>query len=175
MRQQKTYVVVFSVLLAFSTIGCSNAASKKQDPEHSTQPQANARTNPPPPTPTPSTADTQPAPARASDAAATATPPGKPSGPPATEKYELKLTNYSKVSVTVSVNGEWLGQWDQNAVVPLQPVIQGKNQVTVELGGKPDNDCTVYVVAKRGNQDVTVMTLSFQGQTGTHTYTFVAK
>src|SRR6266403_3836287 len=33
----------------------------------------------------------------------------KVTGTPATEKYHLRLTNYAKVPVTVSINGEWIG------------------------------------------------------------------
>lgn len=175
MRQNRACFLklIFVVSLTAALLGCSSGA-KKQDPDRPAQPQS--------PLASTSAGGTQAAsssaaaqPAQSAVPASDANPGGKPSGPPATEKYQFKLTNYAKVPVTVTVNGEWLGQWDQSASVPLQPVFQGKNQLTVELGGKPENDCTAYIVANRAGQDVTIMTLSFQGQTGTHSYTFVAK
>ena len=99
----------------------------------------------------------------------------KVTGTPATEKYHLRLTNYAKVPVTVSINGEWIGQWDNSADVPLESVLQGKNQLTVELASEPKSTVTIDIATKRDNNAVTILSLNFQGQTGTHTYTFVAK
>lgn len=99
----------------------------------------------------------------------------KVTGTPATEKYHLRLTNYAKVPVTVSINGEWIGQWDNSADVPLESVLQGKNQLTVELASEPKSIVTIDIATKRDNNDVKILSLNFQGQTGTHTYTFVAK
>ena len=107
------------------------------------------------------------APPAASTAAGT-----KVSGPPAAEKYQLNVTNYTKVAVTVTLNGEWIGQWDSSNSVPLQP-IQGKNQLTVDVAGQPTNTLTIDVNVKRDGQDVKI--LSANGQSGSHTYTFMAK
>jgi hypothetical protein len=96
----------------------------------------------------------------------------KVSGTPAAEKYQLTVTNYAKVAVTVTLNGEWIGQWDSSNSVPLQP-IQGKNQLTVEVAGQPTNALTIDVNVKRNGQDVKI--LSANGQSGSHTYTFMAK
>ena len=96
----------------------------------------------------------------------------KPSGPPATDKYQFGLTNYAKVPVTVSLNGEWLGQWDSSNSVPIQPV-QGKNQLTVEVAGQPTGQLTVEVHANRDGQDVRIF--SENAPAGSHTYTFIAR
>ncbi len=47
-----------------------------------------------------------PPPAAAAPASAST---GK-AGAPATEKHTLALTNYSKLAVTVTINGAWVGQ-----------------------------------------------------------------
>jgi hypothetical protein len=109
----------------------------------------------------------QPQSAAAAPAAGT-----KVSGAPAAEKYQLNITNYTKVAVTVTLNGEWIGQWDSSNSVPLQP-IQGKNQLTVDVAGQPTNTLTIDVNVKRDGQDVRI--LSANGQSGSHTYTFMAK
>jgi len=51
----------------------------------------------------------------------------EPNGPRALEKYVLDLTDYAKVPVTVKVNGQWVGQWDNHANVPLDMVVKGEN------------------------------------------------
>jgi VCBS repeat-containing protein len=100
---------------------------------------------------------------------------GKPTGPAATEKYVLNLTNYSKVPVTIKVNGQWVGQWDDSANVPLDMVVKGNNELTVEVASEPKNTVTVDVNTTRDGRGVTIMSLNFQGQTGTHTSTFVVR
>ena len=74
--------------------------------------------------------------------------------------------------MTVSLNGEWLGQWDSSNSVPIQPV-QGKNQLTVEVAGQPTNQLTVEVQATRDGQNIRIF--SANAQAGSHTYTFMAK
>jgi hypothetical protein len=96
-------------------------------------------------------------------------------GTPAKEKYHLGLTNYSGVAITVSANGEWLGQWDSHADVPLQPVYQGKNTLTVEIPSEPKNAVTVTIYTDRDGQRVNLLTLNFQGKSGTQNFFFVAK
>lgn len=107
--------------------------------------------------------------------ATTATQPANMNGPRATDKYVLDLTNYAKVPVTVKVNGQWVGQWDNHANVPLDMVVKGENQLTVELASQPQNTVTVNINTTRDGQGVSILSLNFQGQTGTHTSTFVAR
>src|SRR6185437_6615164 len=98
-----------------------------------------------------------------------------PNGPRASDKYVLDLTNYAKVPVTVKVNGQWVGQWDNHANVPLDMVVKGENQLTVELAGVPTNTVTVNINTTRDGQGVSILSLNYQGQSGTHTATFVAR
>src|SRR5690242_2178614 len=99
----------------------------------------------------------------------------EPNGPRASDKYVLDLTNYAKVPVTVKVNGQWVGQWDNHANVPLDMVVKGENQLTVDLASQPQNTVTVNINTTRDGQGVTILSLNFQGQSGTHTSTFVAR
>jgi VCBS repeat-containing protein len=99
----------------------------------------------------------------------------EPNGPRATEKYVLDLTNYAKVPVTIKVNGQWVGQWDNHANVPLDMVVKGENQLTVDLASQPQNTVTVNINTTRDGQGVSIFSLNFQGQSGTHTSTFVAR
>ena len=99
----------------------------------------------------------------------------EPNGPRASDKYVLDLTNYAKVPVTVKVNGQWVGQWDNHANVPLDMVVKGENQLTVELAGVPTNTVTVNINTTRDGQGVSILSLDYQGQSGTHTSTFVAR
>ena len=95
--------------------------------------------------------------------------------PRATEKYVLDLTNYAKVPVMVKINGQWVGQWDNHANVPLDMVVKGENQLTVELASEAKGTVTVNINTTRDGQGVTILSLNFQGQSGTHTSTFVAR
>ena len=100
----------------------------------------------------------------------------KPAGPAATEKHKLTMTNYSKVAVTVTLNGTWIGQWDANTSVPLDQVISGKNNLVVELADAPKSECMVEVYARRGYQDVSLLSLNFQDKPkGTYNYAFAAR
>jgi len=110
-------------------------------------------------------------PAQGGQSASTA----EPNGPRASDKYVLDLTNYAKVPVTVKVNGQWVGQWDNHANVPLDMVVKGENQLTVELAGQPQNTVTVNINTTRDGQGVSILSLNFQGQSGRHTATFVAR
>ena len=96
-------------------------------------------------------------------------------GAPATEKHRLNLTNYSGVPITISLNGEWLGQWDNSVDYPQLPALQGKNQLTVEIPSEPKGTVTVNVYASRNGQEISILSLNFQGKSGTQTFTFVAK
>lgn len=91
------------------------------------------------------------------------------------DKYVLELTNYAKVPVTVMVNGQWVGQWDKHANVPLDMVVRGENQLTADLASQPQNTVTVNINTTGDGQRVSILSLNFQGQSGTHTATFVAR
>jgi hypothetical protein len=98
-------------------------------------------------------------------------------GAPATEKHVLGLTNFAKMPVTVSVNGTWVGQWDENTGwIPLDSVVQGRNELTLELPGAAKGQVTIDVLAKRTGGDVNLLKLNFDGKpAGKYTFTFVAR
>lgn len=102
---------------------------------------------------------------------------GQASGAPATEKHWLSLTNYAGTPVTVSLNGTWLGQWDTHSgTIPLDSVLEGKNEMTLELQGQPQSQVMIEVWAKRPAGDINLLRMNFQGKSaGTYTYTFVAR
>ncbi len=98
------------------------------------------------------------------------------SGKPATEKHTLSLANYSKVAVTVTINGQWVGQWDANTSVPLDSVVQGKNDLAVELADVPKAEVRLEIYADRNGQSVNLLRLNFQDKPkGTYNYSFAAK
>ena len=100
----------------------------------------------------------------------------KSSDPLATEKHALNLTDYSKVGVTVTLNGGWVGQWDSSVNVPLDTVLQGKNELKVDVPQKPDGTVTVEVFAQRGQDKVNLLRLNFQDKpAGSYTYYFAAR
>jgi len=98
-------------------------------------------------------------------------------GAPATEKHTLRVGNYAGTPLIVSVNGKWVGQWDANTGdIPLDSVVQGKNELTIDLQGDPKGGVTLEVWAKRPEGDVNLLRMNFQGKTaGKYTYTFVAR
>ncbi len=162
------------------------AACSKETPQPKTQQAAPAQQPAQQPTPPPSAQSqsaqttTSAAPAAPAPAPATAQPAstatGKPTGPPATEKHSLGVANYAGTAVTVSLNGQWVGQWDAHASAPLDSVVQGKNELTVELQAEPKNTITLEVNAARGGQTVNLLRLNFQGKpAGTYNYYFVAR
>ncbi|MGE5327633.1 MAG: hypothetical protein ACM3NO_11385 [Deltaproteobacteria bacterium] len=105
-----------------------------------------------------------------------ATTAAKPAGPAATEKHKLDFTNYSKVAVTVTLNGTWIGQWDSNISVPLDQVVAGKNSLVVELADTPKSECLLEISARRNDQDVNLLKLNFQDKAkGTYNYAFAAR
>lgn len=78
--------------------------------------------------------------------------------------------------MTVSLNGNWIGQWDSHTSAPLDTVLQGKNDLTVELADQPNNTVTLEVYARRGNDDVNLLRLNFQGKAkGSYNYSFAAR
>jgi hypothetical protein len=70
-----------------------------------------------------------------------------------------------------------VGQWDANTgVISLDSVVQGKNELTLELQGDPKGQITLEVWAKRPGGDANLLRMNFQGKTaGKYTYTFVAR
>jgi hypothetical protein len=136
-----------------------------------------------PTTTAPAAAPAETAPANTASADVAAQPPavadtstGAPSaGPRATEKHRLRITNYAKTPVSVSLNGEWVGQWDDHITVPTEQVLRGKNTAAIELTGEPANDLKVELQAERGGEWVPLLDLNFKGKMGSHTVAFVAK
>lgn len=159
------------LLLAFVVV---LAACSKETPQPKTQQAAPASQ---PAAQPPAAQPVQPAATPAPTATQPATSAGgKPTGPLATEKHSLALENYSGTAVTVSMNGQWLGQWDSHANAPLDSVVTGKNELIVELQAEPKNTVQLYVNVSRAGQTVNLLRLNFQGKpAGTYNYTFVAR
>ncbi len=150
--------------------GASSGQSAQAAPQQSAQETAAASQ--------PGEAAAEPSQAAQEPPAATATIPAssKPSGTQATEKHVLRIANYAGTLVTASVNGVWVGQWDAHSDSPLESVVQGKNQLTIELQAEPKNTLGVEVSAQRAGQWVNLLRLNFQGKAaGTYTYSFVAR
>jgi hypothetical protein len=102
--------------------------------------------------------------------------PGAPApGSAAAEKHRLQITNYAKTPLSVTLNQEWVGQWDDHITVPLEQVLQGKNALTVELAAQPDNELKLEVQADRGGQWVSLLSLNFKGKSGSQNIAFVAR
>jgi hypothetical protein len=101
----------------------------------------------------------------------------QPNGPLATEKHRFFLYNYSGTAITISFNGRWVGQWDNNAGwIPLESVVQGKNAFTVEFESQPQNTVRLSVEAQRGDDWVSLLDSNFQGKAaGKYTVPFVAR
>lgn len=112
-----------------------------------------------------------------SAAAPAAAPAGAPAANPeaATEKHQLHVNNYPKTPVTVTVNGEWVGQWDKDVYIPLTMVAKGKNSVVIELGGQPDKRLDIEIQANRGNSWVNLVSFDYNGKSGSQQFSFVAK
>jgi hypothetical protein len=101
-----------------------------------------------------------------------------PSGRLATEKHRFIIANDSGATVTISFNGRWVGQWDTSLYggIPLESVVQGKNELTVELGSQPQNRVQISVDAERSDGWVSLLTSNFQGKAaGKYTVSFVAR
>jgi hypothetical protein len=163
-------IIVGALLLAA-------ACSKDQTPQPAAQSSAAA-------TPAAQTQPSAPAASQAPspDPAQTNAPAAQPAatagaaGATAIEKHKVIITNYAGTDVTVSVNGNWVGQWNATATAPLDQVLKGKNQLTVELQDTPKAVLNIEVFAKRDNDDVNLLRLQFQGkQKGTYNYTFYAR
>jgi len=148
------------------------ASSCSQQPASPASSASAARPSPPAAQPAQPSAPASPAQPESSANVSVA----KPSGPRATEAHTLSLTNYAKVGVTVTLNGGWVGQWDSGVNVPLDTVVQGKNELKVDVPQKPDGTVTIEVFAQRGQEKVNLLRLNFQDKpAGSYTYYFVAR
>jgi len=177
--------ILVAVLLSFIvSTGCSKeksgpetpkpAASRPQPSEAApAQAQSAAAQQPSAPAP----GQSAPQPPSALGATSTASPEGssKAAGARATEKHGLAITNWAKTPVTATLNGEWIGQWDSDLNFPLDSVLQGKNQLTIEVQGEPKNALVVALYAIRNGQRVDLLSFDFNGKPGTHSYSFVAR
>lgn len=161
------FLIGFSALV----VSCSSQSSQPKQPAAS-QPAAAQSA----PAQQPTAPAAQPAPPPAEPSGNLATTAAPPSGTPATEKHKLALANYSHVAVTVTLNGTWIGQWDSNTDVPLDQVVVGKNNLTVELADTPKSEVRLEIWTKRDNQDVNLLRLNFQDKPkGTYNYAFAAR
>lgn len=127
----------------------------------------------------PASPPAQPAPTPAATPQPASPPPnistGKPAGPLASEKHTLTIVNYSQAAVTATLNGVWVGQWDAHTSVPLDSVVQGRNELKIDLAQQPNNEVRVEVDAERG-QKVNLLRLNFQSKPpGSYTYYFAAR
>lgn len=166
--QARWPVAVFILILG--TVACSEKPADKPVAPPVAQKAAPPAAQPAPPV-------TQPAApaAQSPTVPASQLPAGAAPGSLATEKHFLELTNHAKSPVTVTINGEWVGQWDQNARAPLSAVHKGKNDLVVEVGGEAKGQITLAVYAVRDNQNVNLTTLNFEGKPGKHSFNFGAK
>ena len=175
MRKTKIHMIGASCVASLVLLASCSSEKPQQTTQQTTAP-AQQQAQQPTPSTQPAATQTQPQTATTQPAAApAAAPSGKVTGAPTTEKYRLYISNNAKLPVTVSVNGEWVGQWDGNTDVPLESVVQGKNQLTVELQGEPKTELKVNIYTSRGGQSVYLLSLDFNGKTGTNNFTFVAK
>lgn len=172
MNRLPAWARVVPLAICFAAlVACSKEPSTQQSP-----PPAQPAQPAPPAQTAPQSAQPSAQPAAAPAPAPSAAPAGTPSGPQATEKHYLKLANYSGTAVTISLNGNWIGQWDSHAEAPLDSVVQGKDNLTVELADQPNNTVTVEVFAQREGQYVNLLRLNFAGKAkGTYNYSFVAR
>jgi len=120
----------------------------------------------------PAGVEVKPSPAPSSSTIAPST---SPAGPVATEKHRLRITDYARTPIAVTLNGEWVGQWDDHITVPIDHVLRGKNALTVEVTGEPTNDLKLEVQAERGSEWVSLLDLNFKGKTGTQNIAFSAR
>ncbi len=158
-------VGVCALVLALLT-SCSSETSQQKQPEAKPQTQESVQEQAQPPAPS------QPPATGAEGAPAGA----HPDSPSATEQHRLRVHNRSRVPVTVSLNGEWVGQWEEEYVtVPLDSVVQGRNELVVEVAGEPTKDLNVSVEAHRSGDWTPLIQANFKHKPGTHTRQFVAR
>jgi len=176
-KSKVQWIGILTLISVASLASCSKEAAQQAAPQASSSSQASAQqpqqTSTPAQPPQTATATQS---AQSGSAGAAGSSGARPNGPAATEKHWLRLANYAGTAVTVSINGVWVGQWDAHSGdIPLESVIQGKNDLTVELQGQPQSTVTLEVFAQRAGGAVNLLRLNFQGKTGTQNYSFVAR
>lgn len=161
-------ICLIAILMFVSTalfVSCSKQPAQQQ-----------AASSAPPAAPASRPAQPAPAPPATQPTAAPNISTGKPAGPLATEKHTLTIINYAQAAVTATVNGVWVGQWDAHTSVPLDSVVQGRNELKIDLAQQPNTEVRVEVDAERGGQKVNLLRLNFQGKpAGSYTYYFAAR
>jgi hypothetical protein len=172
----RTGICLIAILMAVSTalfISCSKEPAQKQPQQ---QAAGSAPTAAQPAAPASQPTQPAPAPGATQPAAAPKVSTGKPAAPVATEKHTLTITNYAQAAVTATLNSAWIGQWDAHTSVPLDSVVQDRNELKIDLAQQPNNEVRVEVDAERGGRKVNLLRLNFQGKPpGSYTYYFVAR
>jgi len=72
----------------------------------------------------------------------------------------------------------WRGfQWDTNSgSIPLESVVKGKNELTIEFQSQPQSQVAISVQTERSAGWVELLSLNFQGKTlGKYTLSFIAR
>jgi hypothetical protein len=63
-----------------------------------------------------------------------------------------------------------------SGTIPLEFVVHGNNEMTVELQSQPQNQVTTEIWAQRSEGPVNLLRLNFQGKAaGAYTYSFAAR
>jgi sRNA-binding protein len=160
------------VLVLLTSCSSETSQQEQQEAKKQTQEKAQEQAQPAEPSQAPPASSPSPQPAATAESASSGAHPDSPS---ATEQHRLRITNYSAVAVTVSLNGEWVGQWESHMKVPLDSVVQGRNELVVEVAGEPTKDVKVWVEASRSNSWTPLIQADFKDKPGTHTRQFVAR
>ena len=91
------------------------------------------------------------------------------------EKYRLAISNGTHVPITVTLNGDWVGQWDNGQDVPFDTAKRGQNELIVDVQGNPDSGLNVTVYTEREGHNVNLTSFDFKGKPGKHSMIFVAR
>ena len=170
----KSVLRLGTLLLLWSNLFASCSKQSSQQPQQ--QPSNPSAVQPASAQPAQPTQPTQTSPAASQPQTAPNVSAAKPAGPLATEKHTLSLTDFAQAAVTATLNGTWVGQWDNSVGVPLDTVLQGKNELKIDLAQTPNAQVTVEVYANRDGQNVNLLRLNFQGKpAGSYTYYFGAR
>ena len=169
MRQRLAHLSTIAIfVLVIPISGCSKQPAPQAQQSNANSAAPPARSATPPSSSQPSAASAQSVPVNLSAAV--------PNGPAATEKHYLSLTNYSNVPVTATLNGAWIGQWDSSSSVPLDSVLQGKNEIKIDLAQQPNAEILLEINAQRNGQTVNLLRLNFGNKpAGSYTYYFAAR
>ena len=162
-----------ALVLALLT-SCSSETSqqKQQGAEKQTQEKVQEQAQPAEPSQAPPASSQSTQPAATAEGASSGAHPDSPS---ATEQHRLKIINWPGVAVTVSLNGAWVGQWESDVEVPLDSVVQGRNDLVVEVAGEPTKDVNLRVEAYRSGAWTPLIQANFKDKPGTHMRQFVAR